>query len=262
MARRQAPGPGFLIHTSGTMILTWETFREASWGETRSKVYNDWEGVNELTSFPDDADHRPIDKVVLAASMDYPGKINTVIVCPPTIYGQGRGPDNQRSAQIPLTTEVFLKYQKAAVIGKGQNIWHQIHVKDLAQLYLLLAEAAVNGGPPATWNDQGYYLAENGSFVWGDILAKIAEEAHRQGFLPSPEVESLSGDEFVELYQFEYAKAAIGTDAQGKSTRARHLLGWQPNESSLLEEIPSMVTEEARLLGLIKSHAEKVSGMS
>lgn len=259
MARRQSSTPGFLIHTSGTMILAWETFRDKTWGETRPKIYNDWDGINELISFPNDADHRPIDKVVLAASHDHPGKINTAIVCPPTIYGKGRGPDNQRSAQVPLTIEKYLRFQRAAIIEKGENVWHQIHIRDLSQLFLLLAEAAVKGGSPATWNDEGYYLAENGAFVWGDVLAAAVKEAHAQGFLPSPDVERLSGEEFVELYQFKYAKAAIATDSQGKSIRARQLLGWQPMEKSLMEELPAAVTEEARLLGLIKSHAEKVA---
>lgn len=259
LARRQADTPAFLIHTSGTMILAWETFEQQSFGETRSKVYNDWDGINELTSFPDKADHRHVDKVILAASKDHPGKIQTAIVCPPTIYGQGRGPDNQRSLQVPLTTMKFLQFQQAGIVGKGQNVWYQVHVQDLARLYLLLGEAAAAGGPPATWDDQGYYLAENGAFVWGDVLTAIAKEAHKQGLLPSPDVKPLSGEEFNQVFQFKYGKAAVGTDSQGQAIRARKLLDWQPKEKSLLEEIPFVVTDEAKSLGLIRGHAEKVA---
>lgn len=258
LARREAQTPAFLIHTSGTMILAWETIKEETWGETRSKVYNDWDGVSELTSLPDGADHRHVDKVVLDASQSYPGKIKTAIVCPPTIYGKGRGPDNQRSVQIYRATETFLKFQQAAMVNKGLNKWHGVHVKDLAKLYLLLGEAAVQGGPPATWDDQGYYLAENGAFVWGEVLAAVAKEAHSQGLLPSPDTKQLSAEEINTLFGFRYARSAIGSDSQGKSLRARNLLGWKPAERSLMDEIPTVVTDEAKALGLIKSHAEQV----
>lgn len=259
LARREAQDPAFLIHTSGTMILAWETIQEGTWGETRPKVYDDWEGVTELISQPDVADHRHVDKVVLAASLSYPAKIKTAIVCPPTIYGKGRGPDNRRSVQIYKATEAFLKSQQAAMVNKGLNKWNEVHVADLAKLYLLLGEAAVQGGPPATWNDQGYYLAENGSFVWGEMLAAVAKEAHSQGLVPSPDAKQLSAEEINALFGFSWARAAVGTDSQGKAIRAKKLLGWRPTERSLLEEVPTVVTDEAKALGLIKSHAEQVA---
>lgn len=143
------------------MILAWKTIREGSYGEKQEKEYNDWEGVTELISFPDEAAHRHVDKVVLAASKTTdPDKIKTAIVCPCTIYGEGRGPDNRRSVQVYKATEAFLKNKQAYVTGKGQNTWNQIHVKDLSKLYVLLGEAANAGGPPATWNDQGKTLEQ------------------------------------------------------------------------------------------------------
>ena len=42
---------------------------------------------------------------------------------------------------------------------------HEIHVQDHSDLYLLLGEAAVEGVGEATWDEEGYYSAENGSFV-------------------------------------------------------------------------------------------------
>lgn len=242
------------------MILAWETIQEGTYGETRPKVYNDWDGVYELTSLPDGAAHRHVDKVVLAAPQKFPGKIKTAIVCPPTIYGRGRGPDNRRSMQIYRATEAFLKAKQAAMVNKGRNKWHQVHVFDLSKLYLLLGEAAAAGGPPATWDDQGYYLAENGSFVWGDILEAVAKQAYREGLLASSEIKQLSGNDLIELFSSTSGVKAIGTDSQGQSIRGKTLLGWQPQERSLMEEIPTIVEEEARALGLIKSHADQVRG--
>lgn len=253
LARRQGGGPGYWIHTSGSLILGTETIALADYGNRLDKVYDDWDNVQELLSHPDEAAHRNVDKIVLSS---YSDKVKTAIVCPPTIYGPGRGPDNTRSVQIYGATEAFLKRKKAFKVGKGENIWHYIHVQDLSKLYLLLGEAAVNGGPPATWNDQGYYLAEDGSFVWGEILQKVADIAHKKGLLPDAEVESLSPDEVDRL--IPHGKYGIGTNSRGISIRGKKLLGWKPTMHSLEDEVPAVVESEARRLGLIKGHAEQV----
>lgn len=220
-------------------------------------MYNDWDGVHELISLPDDAAHRKVDKIVLAASKDYPDKIKTAIVCPPTIYGDGRGPGNQRSKQVYRAAQQFMKLGQAFMVGKGDNHWHEVHVADLSRLYLLLGEAAAAGGPPATWNDQGYYLAENGSFAWKDILTAVASEAHAQGFLPSAEVKQLSVEEADKATPF--MSISTGTDSRGEAIRGKKLLGWKPREKTLLQEIPTIVAGEARALGLATGHAEKVA---
>lgn len=254
LARRQGAGSGYWIHTSGTMILATETVALADFGNRLDKVFDDWHHVQELTSHPDEAAHRLVDKIVLSAGTD---KVKTAIVCPPTIYGPGRGPDNTRSVQIYRATESFLKHKKAYKVGKGENIWHYVHVHDLSNLYLLLGEAAVNGGPPATWNEQGYYLAENGSFVWGEVLQAIAKEAQKQGFLEDSKVESFSPDEADRLFD-PLSKYLLGTNSRGASLRGKQLLGWRPSMPGIEDEIPAVVESEARRLGLIKGHAATV----
>ncbi|KAH0846085.1 putative nucleoside-diphosphate-sugar epimerase [Fonsecaea pedrosoi] len=255
LARRNREGTGYWIHTSGTLILGWETIDLADFGNRLDKVYDDWDNVGELISQPDHAAHRNVDKIVLAASSE---KVKTAIVCPPTIWGRGRGPDNTRSVQIYMATSSFLKRHKAFKVGKGENIWHEIHVQDLSNLYLLLGEAALNGGSPATWNDQGYYLAENGPFVWGDLIQEIANVAHKNGLLPEATVESLSPAE-AETF-LPNARLLMGTNSRGVSIRGKKLLGWKPAMHGIMEEIPECVESEAERLGLIKRHAAKVAG--
>jgi nucleoside-diphosphate-sugar epimerase len=183
-------------------------------------------------------------------------KVKTAIVCPPTIYGPGRGPDNQRSVQIYNSAKYFLENQQAFKVGKGDNIWHYVHVQDLSNLYLLLGEAAASGGPPATWNEQGYYLAENGSFVWGEVLESMAQIAYKKGLLPNDKVESYTADEVNKL--FPHGGYSIGTNSRGVSIRGKELLGWKPVMRNIHDELNDAVDSEARLLGLTKGHAEKV----
>lgn len=239
------PSGGF---TSGTGILTVEDFRTNTWGTEHSKEYNDWDGVSELLNLPDDALHRNVDKIVIEASKNNPDSIKTAIVCPPTIYGPGRGPGNQKSVQAYWLTAAVLQRKKGLLVGQGTNIWHQVHVQDLSKVYLSLGEAAAAGGAPATWNDAGYYFAENGSFVWGDIQREVAKVAHEKGLIPSSDVESIPDAQVTELNQF--GLYAWGSTSRGHAIRARKLFGWTPEKPKLIELIPQIVDVEAKDLGL------------
>lgn len=266
-AKHHTPSnPLFLIHTSGTGILTVEDQRAKTYGIERPKEYNDWEGVEELTHhLPDDAFHRNVDKIILEigrrsrAQADGAAAVKTAIVCPCTIYGPGRGPGNTRSQQAYLLAEAVLKRKKGLLVGEGKNIWHQVHVQDLSEVYLALGEEAAaslakntSGGGrqgKATWGDEGYYFAENGSFCWGDIQREVARVAHEKGFIPSPDVEVLDAEQVRAINK--HGLYAWGSNSRGHAIRARKLLGWKPSRPSLMELIPDIVDLEAKRLGLI-----------
>lgn len=140
---------------------------------------------------------------------------------------------------------------------KGENIWHEVNVHDLSDLYVLLGEAAAAGGGKATWNEDGYYFAENGEFIWKDMFQDIAKIAEKKGLLDSEETLSLSADELTELHP--YAILIWGSNSRGKAIRARKLLGWKPHGESLKESLAKIVEGEARALGLIEGHAAHVT---
>lgn len=160
--------PGYLIHTSGTSILLdWKT---NGFGEKlTTKVYDDLDHVDEVTNLPDEAWHRNVDKAVLdGGSMD----VRTAIICPCCIYGLGTSPGKCVSWQIPQLARWTLTRGKGLMVNQGQTHWNNVHVLDLAKLYLLLVEEALkpNGGK-ATWGSDGYYFAENGEHVCLSLLA-------------------------------------------------------------------------------------------
>ncbi|KAL4807754.1 hypothetical protein BDV18DRAFT_135972 [Aspergillus unguis] len=247
-AHHTAQKPLWLIHTSGTGILTVEDFRSNTWGLERPKQHDDWDGVDELLNLPDDALHRNVDKIIIEAGQRSPDSVKVAIVCPPTIYGPGRGPGNQKSVQAYWLAAAVLKRKKGFLVGEGKNYWHQIHVQDLSDLYRLLGDAAAAGGGKATWNDKGYYLAENGPFVWGDVQRAVAKAAYEKKLIPSPDAEPISDAEVSELNNF--GLYAWGSSSRGWSHRGKKLLGWSPSKPSLLELIPSIVDIEAKDLGL------------
>jgi nucleoside-diphosphate-sugar epimerase len=217
-------------------------------------VYNDMDGISELTNLPDRALHRPVDKIVLAASVGHP-HVKTAIVCPPTIYGPGRGPDNRRSLQAYIGARCILEQGEGFMLGKGRNVWHEVHVQDLSNLYLLLGEAAVSGGGKATWNEQGYYLAENGSFAWGDVFKAMTKIAHGLGLIPSDECRSLEAADLLKIHLF--GPLIWGTNSRGVSQRGKTLLGWKPVQRGLMEELQAIVEGEAA--ALLQERALKVA---
>ncbi|KAF6239815.1 hypothetical protein HO173_002361 [Letharia columbiana] len=257
LAARAAETPGFYIHTSGNAILFVADIDRKIYGETSSKIYNDWEGIGEVTSLPDHAPHRKNDKNVISAEGP---KVKTAIICPPTIYGPGRGPGNQRSHQIPELARSMLEKKKGLQVGVGENLGPNVHVHDLSDCYVKLVEAAVEGGGNATWGKEGYYFAENGEHIWGHISKAVAKAAHKQGFLPSDEVVSISEKEADDLAW--WGSALWGANSRFRAIRARKLLGWLPKKAAkdLDGDILEVVSAEAKSLGLVPGHAAKVAG--
>lgn len=220
-------------------------------------MYNDWEGISEVTSLPDSAQHRLIDKVVLEMSSDNPEGVKTAIVAPPCIYGDGRGPDNQRSIQAYEAAKAVLQQKRGFLPVKGENVWHQVHVRDLATCFVLLGESAAARDGAATWNQEGYYFAENGSFVWRDIFQTITRVAKQKGLIDSDETSPMPYEQLTEI--LPGAAILWASNSRAQAIRARKLLGWNPQEQSLKDEIPHIVDQEARVLGLIEGHAAKVA---
>lgn len=250
--------PGFWIHISGTGILTWKDSETKTYGEPPSQPpYDDLENVAGLTGLPDSAFHRDIDKIVLESASD---SVKTAIVCPPTIYGPGRGPVNKRSRQVYHLARITLKLGKAPQVGRGLTEWDNVHVHDLSDLFILLVEAAVANKPELDskiWGKEGYFLAENGHHVWGELSKQVGEVAYERGYIKEKGVTAMSPDEASKQAGFE--ALSWGLNSKGYAKRARKYLGWKPKARSLNDEIPNIVDGEAEILGLKVGHAEQVA---
>lgn len=253
---RSQDQPGYYIHTSGTGILTFADAERNVFGEASATIYDDWEGIEQVTSLPDSAPHRTVDKAVLAAGTQNQSILKTAIVAPPTIYGQGRGPGNQRSQQVPELSRCTLERKKGIRVGAGRNYWPSVHVHDLSSFFLALLDAAVDHGGKATWGKDGYYFVENGEFIWGEVSQLVTSAAHKQDFIPSDEVVTVTNEEARRL---SFSGATWGTNSRCRAVRARKLLNWLPQGKSLKDEIPEIVKNEAKTLGLVQGHAAQVT---
>lgn len=220
---------------------------EGNLGEWSEKEYDDWEGVAELTGLPDHAFHRNVDKIVLEGTSKHSDVIKTALVCPPTIYGTGRGPVSGRGRQTYELAKLILDKQFIPIIGKGKARWNNIHVADLSDVYLLLVEAAVAGkNSPGLWGGDVYYLTENGEHIWADLARFIGKRAHELGYTGSLQEDSLSKDAALDQAGFE--AVSWGWNSRGKAQRARKVLDWKPSRRSIEEEVDEILEREHKLL--------------
>lgn len=232
----------------------------STYGAPSSKTWDDITSVTEITdSIPDSAAHRDVDKIVLEYSK---GTVKTAIVCPPCIYGQGRGPGNKTSIQLPTLARRFLERKKGFQVGEGQARWSNVHVADLSDLYVLLAEEALaeNGGK-ASWGATGYYFAENGEHAWGDISHSLAKYMYKQSLLPSADIDTFSAADVEELYPG--LRAMWGANSRSRASRAREELGWKPSRPGVEATFKELVDEEvlvAKRDGVVKGHAAEAAG--
>ena len=265
LAAHDPSHPGFLIHTSGTGILMLEDYMAGRFGDASDKIYDDIKDLAEVTSLPDQSPHRVTDKMVIAAGTEHSEQIKTAIVCPPTIYGVGRGPGNQRSIQVPDLIKGILQKGHGFKVNTGKTRWSNVHVFDLSDLYLKLVENGAAGGSlaewpgkPAIWGAEAYFFSENGEHVWGEVSQEIASEAYKQGFLKSDEVKSFTAEEAGAVRQ--HGQALWGCNSRSRATRAREALKWKPSAPSIEDEMKGAVESEAKDLGLKPGHAAVAAG--
>ncbi|KAF9875825.1 hypothetical protein CkaCkLH20_06757 [Colletotrichum karsti] len=247
--------PGFWLHVSGTGILTWYDTKHERYGEAPlpDQDYHDIRDIDRLLSLPDEAIHRNVDKIVLAANSP---AVRTAIVSPPTIYGAGRGPLNRRSMQVPGLAKATLEKGFAPIIKPGKTEWDHVNVRDLSAFFVTLVEGTRDASLNAdleVFGPRAYYFVESGTHVWSDVARWIAEEAHKQGFLPAPLTKEAT---IKEVLQSTGAGATWGLNSKSKAERGPKYWGWKGTAQTLKETIPEVVASEATLLHL-QPHEKK-----
>ncbi|QIW97694.1 hypothetical protein AMS68_003212 [Peltaster fructicola] len=239
--------PGFWLHTGGTGILTTSDAKAGNVGVYSDKLYNDWDRVHEVTSLPDDAFHRNVDIIVLEASKKHSDVLKTVIVCPPTIYGKGRGPSSTRGRQAYELSKMVLQQQVTPIFGEGKARWFNVHVHDLSDVFVRLVDAVADKNlSPEIWGEKGYLFTENGQHYWSELARVIGKEAVKAGFVSSAPEKVLSQDAAEKQAGSEGVSWSLNSRAE--AIRARKVLGWSPKERSLEDEVPTIVQSEHELL--------------
>lgn len=156
---------------------------------------------------------------ILAAAKD---NVRSIVLVPTMVYGKGLGikPD---SIQVPMLIDIAKEKQAGVYIEKGENIWSNVHIEDLAELYVLALEKAPAGS---------YFYTENGSASLKDIAISISDMLGFEG-----KTESISLDTAIEKWGPDASAFGFASNSIVNSDKARKLLGWDPKHSSILDDI-------------------------
>jgi nucleoside-diphosphate-sugar epimerase len=150
--------------------------------------------------------------------------VRPIVICPSLIYGIGRGP-GKHSIQVPWLIELAKKAGRAKHYGPGENIWSNVHIDDLVDLYVLALASAPAGA---------FYFAENGE----NSMKQVCEAINRKLGVNAGTV-AMSLDEASREWGEGAAQNTMGSNSRVRAVRARAELGWRPSRPSLIDEIES-----------------------
>jgi nucleoside-diphosphate-sugar epimerase len=195
------------IHSSGSSIVA-----DLAMGEPSEKIFYD---DTPIAPVADKAARVAIDRLVLAA----PG-IRSVVLCNTMIYGNAIGPPAQ-SVQVPALVRQARASGIVRYIGRGLNRWSNVHIADVAALYVLaLAKAPVSS----------FMYVESGEESYRAIAGAIAARLHL------PPAQSWTADEAIAYFGRNMAVYSLGSNSRVRG-KAASALGWSPTRRLITEWI-------------------------
>lgn len=199
------------IHTSGSSVVGTQAGGK--------RVDDVFEEDTPFTPSPGRAARAALNEHILS----YNAKgLRPVILCPSLIYGLGRGA-SEHSMQVPWLLETARKNGLAGHCGPGENLWSNVHIDDLVDLYLLAIDHAPSGA---------FYFVENGENSMRELCRAINRMLGIAGEpkLLSPEAAAAEWGEGAALN-------TMGSNSRVRAVRARKELGWKPKAASVIWEI-------------------------
>lgn len=143
--------------------------------------------------------------------------IRSIVIVPTMVYGNGLGMKKD-SIQLPALIRFSKEKGYGVYFGKGENIWSNLHIEDLADLYILALEKA---------NPGSLYYAENGFSTIKNIAEKIS------GCFSLQPAQSVSIREAVDRFGPAGGYFGFASNSFCNADKARIELGWKPRHTSI-----------------------------
>jgi nucleoside-diphosphate-sugar epimerase len=198
------------LHTSGSSIVG-----DASGGKGGGEVF--FEGQLPAAT-PDKAARVAIDDLVIASATD---GVRSAVICNTLIYGLSLGVDRD-SVQLPRLLKQARKSGVVRHVGPGENVWSNVFIEDVVELYALALEKS----PAGT-----FYFVESGEASFVDMTNAMAQALGlgKSQDWPLNDAETEWG--------YEMANYGLGSNSRVRGKNARELLGWVPKRTSVIDWI-------------------------
>jgi len=195
------------IHSSGSSIVA-----DRAMGEPSEQIFHE---ETPLEPAPERVARVAIDRLVLGAS-----GIRAVVLCNAMIYGHALGAPAQ-SVQIPALVQQARASGIARYIGRGLNRWSNVHIADVAALYVLALAKAPAGS---------FMYVESGEEALGEVVRAIAAR------LGLGAAQSWPAADAIAFWGANKATFSLGSNSRVRGKRAK-LLGWSPRHRSITDWI-------------------------
>ncbi len=188
------------IHSSGSSIVA-----DLAMGEPSDRIFHEGDQIAPLAG---KAARVAIDRLVLAA--------RGIVLCNTMIYGHTLGPP-AHSVQIPALVRQARASGVVRYIGRGLNRWSNVHIADVAALYVLALTKAPAGS---------FMYVESGEEDLSEIAKAIAAR------LDLGAAQSWPAEEAIAAWGRATAVYSLGSNSRvrGKTAAA---LGWSPTRRSI-----------------------------
>ncbi|QSZ33407.1 hypothetical protein DSL72_004975 [Monilinia vaccinii-corymbosi] len=221
----------YYIHTSGAAKI-WDS---PDGSQTGSKMWDDVADIQELNSSPSTAIHATSDNLVSAASTN----TNVAILSPTIIYGLSPSPLHPTPLTLPIALRSITKTNSGFTISSGTNIQGHIHVLDVARIYLLLIDDALQNpasSDPSKWGPVAYYFATSEDLSSREYMTCLVSHlsTHPSNLIRVTGIKELQFSEAIEVIGKSNA-TFFGVNMRARSTRAKEVLGWSPREKRVGE---------------------------
>ena len=242
--------PGYLLHLSGTGIVS-DWADEQYLGTTNPKIWSDISSIDEIRKLSPRALHRNTEIILHNTIRDHSDKVNIAIMCPPDIYGKGKGLAKTHSALVPMyIQEIQNLGGKVFYYDEGENVRSWVHIDDLMKLYLKVVEAAASGQASECFNDKGYYFAASQEHSHLEVAKVIGKVLHKEGVVQDPKPAPISLEEMDKMLRVpgyeRLARYMFASNSRTRPERAEKLFGYKGEAPGLLESLEDDVVDVVR----------------
>ncbi|KAF7344096.1 NAD-P-binding protein [Mycena venus] len=207
------------IHTSGAGVI----FDDAKGMHSDATIYDDSD-ADQIETIAPTQKHRDVDLLIIAADTEgmYSIRLGTGHGTPCRL---GR-PEPSLNAD-PILVKAALDRGRAGMVGEEKNIWHNVEIHELADLYITLYDKIV-ADPDTGHGRNGFYFGESGEHSLYAVSKEIGTAL--VALKKSDSAEPMTFTQ-ADLNKYFRGSSFLGSNSRCRATRAR-AFGWKPTKST------------------------------